>query len=241
MRFFLSKVCKYLPVLTLGLVVLNALSVFMGDRIFILRYVPLFTVLFFLVYYIIKAHSIKYIVIAILVMLILREISVFYYHQNFGQITYILLGCIAYALILVERLDIVGILLKDKTTIMCTLIFVGLNIFILNELISLVKESYQGSFQYGLVFIFGIIISLLGAIAVLYNQVINSDRSLAFLFSVFCFIFSEVASLLGYYFGIYYFFYIDFISATVGLAFFMYSLLDVCSLEQEKDQLENLL
>ena len=107
----------------------------------------------------------------------------------------------------------------------------------LNELVSQVKEGYEGAFQSGLVFLFGIIISLLGAIAVLYNQVINSDRSLAFLFFVFCFIFSDVASLLGYYFGINFFYYIDFVCAALGLAFFIFTVLYVGDKEEEKNQL----
>lgn len=240
MQFSLRKVCKYLPIITIGLVVLNALSAFMAQEIFLLRYVPLFTVLFFLGYYIIKAKSIKWIVIAILAMLALRELSVFYYYKNFGQVTYILLGCLAYSLILIKRLDLLDLFLKDKMSIVYALVFLTLNIFILHELISQVNENYSESFQSGLVYLFGIIISLLGAVAVLYNQVVNSDRSLAFLFFVFCFIFSDVSSLLGYYFGISFFYYIDFISAAVGLAFFLYTVLDVCSVEKEREEVENL-
>lgn len=237
MQFLLRKAGRYLPLITLGLMVLNILSWFLRREVYLFRYMPLFTVLFFLVYYIIKAPRIRFIVIAILVMLSLREYSVFYYYKNFGQIAYILLGCVTYSLIIIKRLDMFTAFLKDRAAIICTLIFIALNIFMLNELVSQVKEGYEGSFQSGLVFLFGIIISLLGAIAVLYNQVINSDRSLAFLFFVFCFIFSEVASLLGYYFGINFFYYIDFVSAALGLAFFIFTVLDVGDKEEEKNQL----
>ena len=240
MRFLLSNVCKYLPPITLGLVILNALSVFLRQEFFLLRYVHLFTIVFFLGYYIVKANNIRFIVVAIFSMLILRELSVFYYHKNFGQVAYILFGCIAYSLIIIKRLDIIDVFLKDKTAIVWTLIFVALNIFMLHELISLVNENYEESFQSGLVYLFGIIISFMGATAVLYNQVVNSDRSLAFLFFVFCFIFSDVSSLLGYYFGINFFYYADLICAAVGLAFFLYTVLDVCSVETEREELENL-
>lgn len=237
MQFSLRKAGRYLPLITLGLIILNILSWFLRREFFLFRYIPLFTVLFFLVYYIIKAPRIRFIVIAILVMLALREYSVFYYYKNFGQIAYILLGCVTYSLIIIKRLDMFTAFLKDRAAIICTLIFITLNMLILNELVSQVKEGYEGSFQSGLVFLFGVIISLLGAIAVLYNQVVNSDRSLAFLFFVFCFIFSDVASLLGYYFGISFFYYIDFVSAALGLAFFIYTVLDVDNKEEEKNQL----
>ncbi|WP_162533643.1 hypothetical protein [Dokdonia sp. Dokd-P16] len=240
MQFSLRKAGKYLPLITLGLVVLNILSVYLGRHVYLFRYMPLVTVLCFLVYYIIKAPRIKFIVIAILVMLALREYSVFYYYKDFGQIAYILLGCVTYSLIIIKRLDMLNAFLKDRVAILLTLVFIGLNMIILNELVSQVKEGYEGSFQSGLVFLFGVIISLLGAIAVLYNQVINSDRSLAFLFFVFCFIFSDVASLLGYYFGINFFYYIDFVSAALGLAFFLYTVLDVDNKEEEKNQLTQL-
>ncbi len=237
MQFLLRKAGRYLPLITLGLVALNILSWFLRREFYLFRYIPLLTVLVFLIYYIIKAPRIRFIVIAILVMLALREYSVFYYYKNFGQIAYILLGCVTYSLIIIKRLDMLSAFLKDRAAIICTLIFITLNMLILNELVSQVKEGYEGSFQSGLVFLFGVIISLLGAIAVLYNQVVNSDRSLAFLFFVFCFIFSDVASLLGYYFGISFFYYIDFVSAALGLAFFIYTVLDVDNKEEEKNQL----
>lgn len=237
MQFSLRKAGNYLPLITVGLILLNILSVYSGQYVYLLRYMPLFTVLVFLIYYIIKAPRVRFIVIAILVMLSMREFSVFYYYKNFGQIAYILLGCVTYSLIIIKRLDMFQTFLKDRVAIILTLVFIGLNLFILNELVSQVKASYEGSFQSGLVFLFGVIISLLGAIAVLYNQVVNSDRSLAFLFFVFCFIFSDVASLLGYYYGINFFYYIDFVSAALGLAFFTYTVLDVVNNEDENNEL----
>ncbi|AEE18127.1 hypothetical protein JM84_1545 [Dokdonia sp. Hel_I_63] len=237
MQFSLRETGKSLPLITIGLIVLNILSIYLGYKIYILRYIPLFTVLFFLVFYIIKTPKTRAIVVSIFVMLALRELSVFYYYKSFGQISYILLGCLTYSLIIVKRLDMFTTFLKDRAAIICTLIFIILNILILNELIGLVKDSYQGTFQSGLIFLFGVIISLLGAIAVLYNQVVNSDRSLAFVFFVFCFIFSDVSSLLGYYLDIYFFYYIDFICATLGLAFFVYTVLNTRNNEEENNEL----
>ncbi|WP_405201712.1 hypothetical protein [Dokdonia sp. LLG6352-1] len=111
----------------------------------------------------------------------------------------------------------------------------------INELISMVKDSYDGSFQASLTFLLGIIITLLGAVAVLYNQVVNSDRSLTFLFFVFCMIFSDVSSLLGYYFNMRFFYYINFVGATLGLSFFIHTVLNVRGEREDKELLKSML
>ncbi|MDE0599106.1 MAG: hypothetical protein OSB51_08010 [Dokdonia donghaensis] len=135
----------------------------------------------------------------------------------------------------------IQVLARDKIAIICTFLFVILNLFMLNELISMVKDSYDGSFQASLIFLLGIIITLLGAVAVLYNQVVNSDRSLTFLFFVFCMIISDVSSLLGYYFNMGFFYYIDFVGATLGLSFFIHTVLDVRGEREDKELLKSML
>ncbi len=239
MRFSLGKVCKYLPLVTVILIVLNVLSIYLRADYNFFRFTPLFTVVVYLIYYILRASHIRYLIIAILIMLVLREISVFYFNKSSGQIAYILLGCVSYGLICIKRLDLFSTFIKDKAAILYTFIFIALNVFILNELISQVKESYQGSFQSGFVFLFGIIITFLGATAILYNRVANNNRSLAFLFFVFCFIFSDVSSLLAYYFGINHFYYLYHIFFVFGLTFFLYTVLDNSSQEEEQGELTN--
>ncbi|ANH61375.1 hypothetical protein [Dokdonia donghaensis] len=241
MKFSLSDLWSRLPLLTIFLVALNVLALYFMREVRFLRYVQILTVAIFLLYYHINTFKVRILIVIILGMFLLREISVFYYGNSLGQIAYIILGCLAYGLICFKRLDMIQVLFRDKIAIICTFLFVILNLFMLNELISMVKDSYDGSFQASLIFLLGIIITLLGAVAVLYNQVVNSDRSLTFLFFIFCMIISDVSSLLGYYFNMGFFYYIDFVGATLGLSFFIHTVLDVRGEREDKELLKSML
>ncbi len=240
MKLSLSDLWSKLPQLTIFLVLLNVVSYYIVGGLYVFILVPTLTIAVYLLYYLFNTSRVRGIVIAILSILILRELAVFFYGYKYGQIVYILLGCIAYGVILIKRLDTIRLFIKDKIAIICTLLFVILNICILNELISQVQDNYVGTFQASFAYILGIIATLLGAVAVLYNQAVNSDRSLTFLFFVFCMIFSDVSSLLGYYFQLYYFYYVDFTFATVGIAFFIHTVLDVKGEYEDKQELKNL-
>ena len=241
MKFSLSNLLSKLPLLTIFLIALNVISLYYMREVRFLRYVQIFTLVIFILYYLVHTLRVRILIVTILGMFLLREISVFYYGNSLGQIAHLTLGCLVYGLICVKRLDMIQVLARDKIAIICTFLFVILNLFMLNELIRMVKDSYDGSFQASLIFLLGIIITLLGAVAVLYNQVVNSDRSLTFLFFVFCMIISDVSSLLGYYFNMRFFYYIDFVGATLGLSFFIHTVLDVRGEREDKELLKSML
>ena len=152
MKFSLSNLWSKLPLLTIFLVALNVISLYYMREVRFLRYVQIFTLVIFILYYLVHTLRVRILIVTILGMFLLREISVFYYGNSLGQIAYITLGCLAYGLICVKRLDMIQVLARDKIAIICTFLFVILNLFMLNELIRMVKDSYDGSFQASLIF-----------------------------------------------------------------------------------------
>ena len=231
--------CKKLPLITTFLVLVNAAAVFTAD-LEIMRIIRLCTIAVFIVYYISRTSHKSIIVLIILASLLARDIAVLFYETEIGHKMYLILGIVAYGTICLERGDMLKVISRDKSALLFTLIFIVFNTFALNEITSLVNLGFQGPFEPYLFYIYGVFMIVFASTAIIYNQVFNSNRSLAYILFMICFLTSDVTSLFAYYFGYDMLFYADRVVYAIGLGLFSYTVIETNSQLEEAEQYEML-
>lgn len=231
--------CKKLPLITTFLVLVNAAAVFTAD-LEIMRIIRLCTIAVFIVYYISRTSHKSIIVLTILASLLARDIAVLFYETEIGHKMYLILGIVAYGTICLERGDMLKVISRDKSALLFTLIFIVFNTFALNEITSLVNLGFQGPFEPYLFYIYGVFMIVFASTAIIYNQVFNSNRSLAYILFMICFLTSDVTSLFAYYFGYDMLFYADRVVYAIGLGLFSYTVIETNSQLEEAEQYEML-
>ena len=231
--------CKKLPLITTFLVLVNAAAVFTAD-LEIMRIIRLCTIAVFIVYYISRTSHKSIIVLTILAGLLARDIAVLFYETEIGHKMYLILGIVAYGTICLERGDMLKVISRDKSALLFTLIFIVFNTFALNEITSLVNLGFQGPFEPYLFYIYGVFMIVFASTAIIYNQVFNSNRSLAYILFMICFLTSDVTSLFAYYFGYDMLFYADRVVYAIGLGLFSYTVIETNSQLEEAEQYEML-
>ena len=231
--------CKKLPLITTFLVLVNAAAVFTAD-LEIMRIIRLCTIAVFRVYYISRTSHKSIIVLTILASLLARDIAVLFYETEIGHKMYLILGIVAYGTICLERGDMLKVISRDKSALLFTLIFIVFNTFALNEITSLVNLGFQGPFEPYLFYIYGVFMIVFASTAIIYNQVFNSNRSLAYILFMICFLTSDVTSLFAYYFGYDMLFYADRVVYAIGLGLFSYTVIETNSQLEEAEQYEML-
>ena len=231
--------CKKLPLITTFLVLVNAAAVFTAD-LEIMRIIRLCTIAVFIVYYISRTSHKSIIVLTILASLLARDIAVLFYETEIGHKMYLILGIVAYGTICLERGDMLKVISRDKSALLFTLIFIVFNTFALNEITSLVNLGFQGPFEPYLFYVYGVFMIVFASTAIIYNQVFNSNRSLAYILFMICFLTSDVTSLFAYYFGYDMLFYADRVVYAIGLGLFSYTVIETNSQLEEAEQYEML-
>ena len=231
--------CKKLPLITTFLVLVNAAAVFTAD-LEIMRIIRLCTIAVFIVYYISRTSHKSIIVLTILAGLLARDIAVLFYETEIGHKMYLILGIVAYGTICLERGDMLKVISRDKSALLFTFIFIVFNTFALNEITSLVNLGFQGPFEPYLFYVYGVFMIVFASTAIIYNQVFNSNRSLAYILFMICFLTSDVTSLFAYYFGYDMLFYADRVVYAIGLGLFSYTVIETNSQLEEAEQYEML-
>ncbi len=230
---------RRLPLIIGFAILINVIAVITSD-LEIMRVVRLITIGIYIAYYFLRVSQKSFIVIAILLSLMARDIAVMFYETNLGHKMYLILGVIAYATICLERGDILKVISRDKSALIFTLVFIVLNTFALNEITKLVSIGFQGPFEPYLFYVYGVFMIVFGATAIIYNQVYNSNRSLAYILFMISFLTSDVTSLFAYYFGYELLFYVDRVAYAVGLGLFSYTITATSSQIEEAEQYDML-
>ena len=231
--------CKKLPLITALVVLVNIVAVITAD-LEIMRIIRLLSIAVFIVYYISRASQKSFIVLCILGSLLIREIAVLFYETEIGHKMYLLLGIVAYGTICLERVDMLKVISRDRSALLFTLAFIVLNTFALIEITDLVSLSFRGPFEPYLFYVYGVFMIIFGAAAIIYNQIFNSNRSLAYILFMICFLTSDVTSLFAYYFGYEMLFYADRVVYAIGLGLFSYTVIETNIQLEETEQYEML-
>ncbi|AEE18128.1 hypothetical protein [Dokdonia sp. 4H-3-7-5] len=231
--------CRRLPLIIGFVILINIIAVITSDMQ-IMRMVRLLTIGIYISYYLFQASQKSLIVILILFGLLSRDIAVLYYETSLGHKLYLILGVVAYATICLERGDILKVISRDRSALIFTFIFIVLNTFALNEITKLVSLGFQGPFEPYLFYVYGVFMIIFGATAIIYNQVYNSNRSLAYILFMISFLTSDVTSLFAYYFGYEMLFYVDCVAYAIGLGLFSYTVIETSSQLEEAEQYDML-
>lgn len=231
--------CRRLPLIIGFVILINIVAVFTSD-IEIMRIIRLLTIGVYVAYYFLSVPQRSLIVLVILFSLLARDIAVLFYETNVGHTLYLILGIAAYATICLERGDILKVISRDKSALIFTLVFVVLNTFALSEIASFINVGFQGPFDPFLFYVYGVFMIVFGATAIIYNQVYNSNRSLAYILFMISFLTSDVTSLFAYYFGYEMLFYVDRVAYAVGLGLFSYTVIETSSQLEEAEQYDML-
>jgi hypothetical protein len=130
-----------------------------------------------------------------------QEIFFQFYENPWGFKGYMILGSLAYTMIIVECLPKFNFRSISPRLISVAILLILANVYTLNVIIDMLSLSFRDNFEIFLFYVYSAFIMVLGFIAVVYNNKYNSTRSMRYTFIAFCFIFSDIASLFAYYFG----------------------------------------
>ncbi|TVZ51725.1 hypothetical protein [Dokdonia sp. Hel_I_53] len=236
-KITLGNIFKGLPMLTGLLIILNLVAFAFTD-LHTARYVRLISLMVFVVFYIYKTQFKKGIILYILGVFVLREVTLLFYETEVGHALYLVLGIIVYGIISFERKDVIKNLVFNLNSLLITIILVLANIYTLYELSGMIQENYIGPFEPVLFYFYGGFMILLGATAIIYNQIYNSNRSLMYVFFALCILTSDVTSLFAYYFNVEFLFYMERSAFLLSFGFFLYTALETNQELQEIEQYE---
>lgn len=234
-KITLNGICKRLPVLTLFLIGINLLAV-SSQHLLLIRVARWLSIAIFSVYYYHISIQKSVVVLLILSTLLIRDTSLFFFETVLGHRFYLIFGIIVYAAICVRRYDILKLIFLDKTLLLLTVVLIGLNTFALYKIAHSIQLGFRGPFEPSLFYVYGGLMILLGATAMVYNQIFNSNRSLIYVFFILCFLASDITSLFAYYFDFTFLYYVDKFSFILGLGLFSYTVLDTSNHIEETEQ-----
>jgi len=150
-----------------------------------------------------------------------QEIFFQFYENSWGYKGYMILGSLAYTVIIVECLPKFNFKAINLGLIIVAILLLLANTYTLNLLIEMLSLEFRDDFEIFLFYIYGAFMMILGLIAVLYNNKYNSTRSLRYTFLAFCFVFSDIAALFAYYFGFDFFYIFSRLFFLIGIGLFV--------------------
>ena len=110
----------------------------------------------------------------------------------------------------------------NKLSIFIFLVIVILNVYSIYEILKFVDYDMHDKFQELLLYLYGIVIIILGIVAANYNFSNNLTRSMLFMYAVFSFLLSDISGFLAYYLNLDIFFYPDRVFYLIGLSILVY-------------------
>lgn len=185
------------------------------------RLARLISVAGFFVFYI-STGKLKNIWVYIALSLFLgQEIFFQFYENSWGYKGYMILGSLAYTVIIVECLPKFNLKPLKPGLITVAILLILANTYTLNIIIDMLSLDFRDNFEIILFYVYGAFMMVLGLIAVIYNNKYNSNRSLRYIFFAFCFIFSDIAALFAYYFGFEFFYIFSRLFFLIGIGIFV--------------------
>ncbi|MEH6405900.1 MAG: hypothetical protein V7767_01335 [Leeuwenhoekiella sp.] len=217
------------------LIILNLLIIGLYD-LQVSRAARLFSVIIFSVYYLSvnKPKNLK--ISLVFIFFIIREIFFQFYETSFGFKIYLLFAFCAYLTLIIDRLPKMNSLRINRGVILVTIVLIIANSYTLLTLMDLLSYSFRDSFEIGLFYLYGAMMIIMGVAAVHYNNKYNSTRSLHFLYFVFAFIITDIASLFAYYFGFEMFYFISRLFFLIALGLLSDYGLNKASAQEENHQ-----
>ncbi|HEA30738.1 MAG TPA: hypothetical protein ENH91_12245 [Leeuwenhoekiella sp.] len=187
------------------LVFINILVVLIAD-LQISRFARLVTVAGLVIFYIFN-RQLKNIWVGIaLSCFLLQELFFQFYEQSWGYKGYMLMGGLAYSIIILECLPKFTLKVLNSGLIAVAVLLIIANTYTLYVIIDMLSLDFKDNLDVFLFYLYGALMMILGLIAIAYNNKYNSTRSLRYTLLVFCFIFSDIAALFAYYFGFEFFY-----------------------------------
>lgn len=204
----LSFLSKNLVILGIVLILVNLAVIFFGT-IEHSRLIRLVTICVVSAIFYLKRSANNFWILGVLCLFVVRDLFFQFYENSWGYKGYLTFGILAYATLIAERLP----KLKDiKITSGFVLITSGLiaaNTYTLYSIMEMLSYDFNDALEVVLFYLFGAVMMIMAVVAISYNNKFNSTRSLLYNYLVFVFIFSDVAALMAYYFGLFEFYYVD--------------------------------
>lgn len=134
--------------------------------------------------------------------LILYSISSFltiWYENNILAISSMVANFLAYIVLIVGLIPKVSFRKMNLTLVILFALLVGLNGYLLYELVLMIKNFTQSNLHYLFILLGAMSLVIVAFFALLYNYIYSSKASLIFTLSIFTMIFNEVFRAIGYY------------------------------------------
>lgn len=202
------------------LILLNILLVFTLD-VKSSRLARLISVAVFFAFYILTKKSKNIWVCIALSFFLGQEIFLQFYENAWAYKGFMIFGTLAYMIIIVECLPRFDFNYIRPWLIIVGIILVLANTYTLYVFIDTISLNLRNNFEIFLIYAKGFLVVILGITAVFYNNKYNSTRSLRFFLFVLCFIFSDIAILLAYYFGFEFFYLFSRLFFLTGIGLFV--------------------
>lgn len=170
------------------------------------RLARLISVALFFVFYISKAKLKNSWVCIALALFLGQEIFLQFYENYWGFKGYMILGSLAYIMIIIECLPKFNFKNLKIGLISVAILLILANTYTLNVIIDMLSLSFRDNFEIFLFYVYGAFMMVLGLIAIVYNNKYNSTRSMRYTFLAFSFIFSDIAAPFAYYFDFEFFY-----------------------------------
>jgi hypothetical protein len=185
------------------------------------RLARLFSVAAFLMFYVSTGKSKNIWVYIALSLFLVQEIFFQFYEISWGYKGYLILGSLAYTVIILECLPKFNFKAISLRLIIVAIILLLANTYTLNLIIEMLSLDFRDNFEIFLFYVYGGYMMVLGLIAVVYNNKYNSTRSLRYIFLAFCFIFSDITAMFAYYFGFDFFYIFSRLFFLIGIGLFV--------------------
>ncbi|WP_031428063.1 hypothetical protein [Flavimarina sp. Hel_I_48] len=164
------------------------------------RLARLVTVAFLFIFYLSRKQYKNSWVKAALIFFLIHEIFFQFYEYSIGLKGYVIVGCLAYMMVIVECFRKFSIRFFNTSFVILGALLLIVNMYMLYSAIEILNLVFRDSLDIALYYLYGSFMMIMAVIAVAYNTKYYSTRSLRYTLLVFCFLFSDVSALFAYYF-----------------------------------------
>lgn len=156
-------------------------------------------------------------ILMVIGLLVFKDVALQFYELAWGHKFYLLLGTLAYGVLVLERLPKLANIKINPSVIVVTSVLVAANTYTLYTIMDMLSYQFTDGVEITLFYLYGALMIILGVAAITYNNKYNSNRSLLFVFLAFGFIFADIAALFAYYFDFPTFYYLDRVLYLIGV------------------------
>ncbi|MDC8006202.1 hypothetical protein POV27_19270 [Aureisphaera galaxeae] len=161
------------------------------------RGVIIFFFLTLLLYY--QSGRINRVLVTFMLFYGISSILTIWYEDATSATAAMIINLVAYLVLIISLIRRVTIKGMNTALLMAFVVLIGVNGYLLYELVLILKEFALNSLHYLFILLGSMALALVGFLALLYNHKHSSKVTLFFTFFVFLLIFSEVFRALGYY------------------------------------------